>query len=170
MKMCFLFGSLRFVPCSRSRQKVISNYLRNSKCQKNANLQDWRVWATLKEKQVHHQKRSITKLTSNSWKKLWNKVSQKVLNEVYIVWILLKMSHLNFYFWHFPPNLSCLVTLFDRKLQIFKNSPKLAIFGIFNELLSTQNVNVARFARNVERDFFCDFQTPCTASLWLRTK
>ena len=30
---------------------------------------------------------------------------------------------------------------------IFKNSP---IFGIFNELLSTQIVNVARFARNVE--------------------
>ena len=34
-------------------------------------------------------------------------------------------------------------------------------FGIFNELLSTQNVNVARFARNVEWDFFCDFQTLC---------
>ena len=27
--------------------------------------------------------------------------------------------------------------------------------------MSTQNVNVARFARNVEWDFFCDFQTPC---------
>ena len=26
--------------------------------------------------------------------------------------------------------------------------------------LSTQNVNVARSARNVEWDFFCDFQTP----------
>ena len=38
--------------------------------------------------------------------------------------------------------------------------PKLTIFGIFNELLSTQNVNVARFARNIEWDFFCDFQTP----------
>ena len=56
----------------------------------------------------------------------------------------------------------CLVTLFDRKLQVFKKSPKLTIFGIFNELLSTQNVNVGRFARNVERDFFCDFQTLCT--------
>ena len=33
-----------------------------------------------------------------------------------------------------------LVTLFDRKLQVFKNSPKLTIFGIFNELLTTQNV------------------------------
>ena len=27
--------------------------------------------------------------------------------------------------------------------------------------MSTQNVNVARFARNVECDFFCDFQTLC---------
>ena len=66
--------------------------------------------------------------------------------------------------WHFPPifvqlKLTCLVTLFDRKLQVFKNSPKLTIFGIFNELLSTQNVNVARYARNVECDFFYDFQT-----------
>ena len=30
------------------------------------------------------------------------------------------------------------------------HDPKLIIFGPFNELLSTQNVNVARFARNVE--------------------
>ena len=36
-------------------------------------------------------------------------------------------------------------------------------FRHFNQLLSTQNVNVARFARNVEWDFFCDFQT-----LWWR--
>ena len=57
--------------------------------------------------------------------------------------------------------LTCLVTLFDRKLQVFRNSPKLTNFGIFNELLSIQNVNVARFARNEECDFFCDFQTPC---------
>ena len=27
--------------------------------------------------------------------------------------------------------------------------------------MSTQNVNVARFARNVECEFFCDFQTLC---------
>ena len=31
--------------------------------------------------------------------------------------------------------------------------------------MSTQNVNVTRFARNVEWDFFCDFQTLC--SYWL---
>ena len=38
---------------------------------------------------------------------------------------------------------------------------KTTIFGIINELLSTQNVNVARFARNFEWDFFCCFQSPC---------
>ena len=47
-----------------------------------------------------------------------------------------------------------LVLLFDRKLQTFKNSPKWTIFCI----LSTQNVNVARFARNVECDFFVIFK------------
>ena len=39
----------------------------------------------------------------------------------------------------------------------FQKLPKLAIFGIFDELLSTQNVNVARFARNIECDFFWQF-------------
>ena len=39
-------------------------------------------------------------------------------------------------FWYFPPifvqlKLACLVTLFDLKLRVFKNSPKLTIFGIF---------------------------------------
>ena len=43
--------------------------------------------------------------------------------------------------------LTCLVTLFDRKLQVFKNSPKWTIFGIFVDILSTQNVNITRFAR-----------------------
>ena len=41
-----------------------------------------------------------------------------------------------FQFWHFPPifvflKLTCLVTLIDRKLKVFKNSPKWTIFGIF---------------------------------------
>ena len=45
---------------------------------------------------------------------------------------------------------TCLVTLFDCKLQDFKNSPNQTIFGIFNQVLFTQNVTVARFARNVE--------------------
>ena len=81
--------------------------------------------------------------------------------------ICLKITqNVAFAFWHFPPifvllKLTCLVTLFDRKLQVFKNSPKWTIFGILNQLLSTQNVNVARFARDVEWYFFCDFQTPC---------
>ena len=42
-----------------------------------------------------------------------------------------------------------------------KTRQKCNVFGTFNELLSTQNVNVAGFARNIECDFFCDFQTPC---------
>ena len=53
---------------------------------------------------------------------------------------------------------------------VFENHPKCRIsifqfwhfltsFGIFNELLSTQTVNVARFACNVECDFFCNFET-----------
>ena len=54
--------------------------------------------------------------------------------------------------------LTCLVTLFDRKIQVFKNSSKLA--QIFNKLFSIQNANKSRFARNVEWDFFFDFQTP----------
>ena len=55
---------------------------------------------------------------------------------------------------------TCLVTLFDCKLQVFKNSPKWTIFGIFNKVLANQNVNVTRIARNVECDFLGDFQTP----------
>ena len=40
-------------------------------------------------------------------------------------------------FWHFSSifvilKLTCLVTLYDHKLQLFKNSPKWTIFGIFN--------------------------------------
>ena len=52
-------------------------------------------------------------------------------------------------------------TLFDRKLQFFKNSPKWTIFLAFLINFCPLKVNVARFARNVEWDFFCDFQTPC---------
>ena len=42
-----------------------------------------------------------------------------------------------FEFWRFSPifvqlKVTCLVTLFDRKLQVFKNSPKWSIFGIFH--------------------------------------
>ena len=56
--------------------------------------------------------------------------SKRPKNRLYIVGKLLKMSH-------FPPifvllKLTCLVTLFDRKLQVFKNLLKWTIFGIFN--------------------------------------
>ena len=69
-------------------------------------------------------------------------------------------------FLHSPPifvlsKLNCLVTLFNGNIQVFKNSPKLTIFGISNQHLSTQNVNVARFARNFECNFLGDFQPPC---------
>ena len=42
-------------------------------------------------------------------------------------------------FWHFLPifvelKLTCLVTLFDRKLHLFKKVAKFSIFGIFNEM------------------------------------
>ena len=53
---------------------------------------------------------------------------------------------------HFFVNMkvTCLVTLFDINFQVFKNSPNWSICDIFNEPLSTQNVNEARFARNVK--------------------
>ena len=57
----------------------------------------------------------------------------------------------------------------------FQKLAKMDIFFcIFNYLLTTQNVNEARFARNVEWDFSCDFQTPCSRryvthqNLWCR--
>ena len=50
-----------------------------------------------------------------------------------------------------------MVTLFNRKLQMFQKLAKLGIFGIFNKLLSTQYENIARFARNVECNL-CNFQ------------
>ena len=69
------------------------------------------------------------------------------------------MSHLKFCIFHQSflsiSKMTCQLTLFDSKLQVFK--PEWTIFGIFNQLLSTQNVNVARFARNVECDFFGRF-------------
>ena len=58
-------------------------------------------------------------------------------------------THVLLELWHIPPifvqiKLECLVILFDRKLQLA------IFFSIFNELMFTQYVNVARFARNVE--------------------
>ena len=72
---------------------------------------------------------------------------------LHIVWKLFKiMSHLNFPFCSIKSGLSGnIVGQPDPGLH---KLAKLAIFGIFNELLSTQNVNVAHLARNVEWDFF----------------
>ena len=65
------------------------------------------------------------------------------------------MSHLIFrIFLLLKLTSTCLVTLFDCKLQVFKNGQKCNTFGIFNELLSTQNVIVARFARNIKNETF----------------
>ena len=46
-------------------------------------------------------------------------------------------------------------------------SPKMShlnfsILAFLMNFFSTQNLNVAHFARNVEWDVFCDFQTPCS--------
>ena len=43
---------------------------------------------------------------------------------------------------------------------LFENYPKCLIW-IRPEVLSTRIVKVARFARNFEWDFFCDFHAPC---------
>ena len=73
----------------------------------------------------------------------------------YLIW---NFSILAFFTFLVLLKMTFLVTLFDRKLQVFKNSPKLTIFCIFGELLATQNVNVARFARNFEWDFSVIFK------------
>ena len=66
------------------------------------------------------------------------------------------MSHLNYFTFGIFHQLTCLVPLFDRKFQFIKNSPKLTIFGIFNKLLSTQNVNLTSLAM-LNATFFSDF-------------
>ena len=76
------------------------------------------------------------------------------------------MSHLNFSILAFSTNFyplkfKCLVTLFDRKHHASKTCQNGSFLAFFHGILSTQNVNVARFARKVECDFICDFQTPC---------
>ena len=49
----------------------------------------------------------------------------------------------------------------DSKCRIGIFQKIVTIFGSFSEPISTQNVKLARFARNVKWDFICDFQTPC---------
>ena len=62
--------------------------------------------------------------------------------DLHIVWKLLKKSHVIFFLILAYSTNCCLVTLFDYK-------KKWTIFGIYNEFLSTKNVNVARYARNL---------------------
>ena len=74
----------------------------------------------------------------------------ELLYERFHLWTnILSQSHLRFSILIFSTifvqlRLTCLETLFDCRLQVFKNSPK---FWHFFYLLATQIVNVARFAR-----------------------
>ena len=88
-----------------------------------------------------------------SRKNSWKTINRKM----HCVWKWLKISH-----FHFNIDLSGNTVW---QLQIFK---KLAQIGTFLEFLMNfcplyLNVNVARFARNVEWDFLCVFQILC---LW----
>ena len=95
----------------------------------------------------------------------WTKLTKlDILIDLHIVWKILKMSHLNFWILAFSPNFCPIKTDLSGntvwpQASGFQKPSKWTILGIFNQLLSTQNVNVARFAHNVEWDFFCDFQT-----------
>ena len=67
-----------------------------------------------------------------------------------------------FEFWHFSPifvllKLTCLVTLFDRNLQIFQKLAK----------MDRLNVNVTRFARNVEWYFFSVIFKYSVEKIWI---
>ena len=80
------------------------------------------------------------------------------------------MSHLNFL--AFSTNFCFIKTYLSGnsvwpQASGFQKLAKLSIFGIFNELLSTKNVNVARFARNVEWDF--EFSRLNTKNVILQT-
>ena len=51
-------------------------------------------------------------------------------------------------------------TMFDQNVA-FEFGLLCQFLPFFNELLSIQNVIVARFAHYIQWDFFCDFKTPC---------
>ena len=75
----------------------------------------------------------------------------------HIVWKLLKMSQLNFWILAFSTNFCPIKTDLSGNTVWPQASDfqKYTIFGIFNLLLAIC------FARNVEWDFFSDFQTQC---------
>ena len=59
---------------------------------------------------------------------------------------------------------TCLATLFDRKFQVFKNSPKLTIFLAFLITFVHSKCNRSSVARNVECDFFERFSNTVPGS------
>ena len=63
--------------------------------------------------------------------------------------------------------MTCLVTLFDRKLQLLKNSPsKIDYFLHLNELLSSQNVNfIWNETFTWKKKYFCVDNTVCSFSV-----
>ena len=75
------------------------------------------------------------------------------------------MSHLNYSILTFSTYLSG-NTVWPQASG-FQKIAKIDHFLHFDELLPTQIVNVARFARNVDCDFFFDFQTLCMLSWFL---
>ena len=107
---------------------------------------------------------------------LWNKGTPSCLKRniltarsfaiKHIVWKLLKMSHLNFWILAFSTNFCPSKTYLSgttvsRQASSFQKLAKMNHFRHFWLTFVTQNVNVARFARNVEWDFLCNFQTQC---------
>ena len=73
-----------------------------------------------------------------------------------------------FKFWHFSPIFDLFGnTVWPEASDFQKNSQKWTIFGIFNWLLSTQNVNVARFARNVGMRLFMWYSNTVLSSNWV---
>ena len=101
-------------------------------------------WKFLKKNQISNQSSFHKKLGSRKSKNLtifgqnmgfWN----SVIKSEFLDFMKAITQNVAFEFWHFPPifgllKLTCLVTLLDRKLQVFKKSQKWTIFGIFSYL------------------------------------
>ena len=117
---------------------------------------------------ISFSKRNRKLLVAKSSTRISKKSLTMTLDLCIFIWKLLQMSYLSFY--HFGIFYQFLSDFIDFIIDLSRNTvwpqdsgfrkfAKLTIFGIFAELLSTQIVNVARFACNVELDFFYDFQT-----------
>ena len=76
----------------------------------------------------------------------------------HIVWKLLKKSHLNFGIFHQFLSYEFWQSGNTVWMQVFLKLRKMDHFWHFNELLSTQNINVACSAHNVECDFSVIFK------------